>query len=60
MIRGAQVRGTVDCLFCGDPCDYSDNGAYCVDCGVFAMQPDYEGRWKVYVPYWMVPRETTK
>lgn len=55
-MNAVQIFGTIACLFCGDPCQYSENGSYCTDCNVYAMQQD-NGRWKVYVPRWHVPTE---
>jgi hypothetical protein len=45
---------TVDCLFCGDPCDVFPNGAYCGDCSVYGYRQD-NGRWRVRVPLSHVP-----
>lgn len=45
---------TVDCLFCGDPCLVTDNGAYCCDCGIYGY-PDEGGRWRIYLRADMVP-----
>lgn len=47
----------VNCLFCGDPCWVTTNGAYCGDCNVYAYLPDERSRWKVYIPCWMVPSQ---
>lgn len=58
-IRGARVLGEVDCIFCGSTHRYTENGCYCSECSLYAYLED-NGRWKVYLRFWHVPRETIR